>query len=442
MSQNNTISEPFTAFARPRDARKKRVVVIGSVVWFCLAAMHSALGQSYVLSDLGFPPSGGAGSASEAHGINGNGFVVGTWWPPGQRNQGNQYAFLYAGGTNKDLGTLKAGGYDYAIACGINNSNQVVGQGTTQGSFVYHAFLYTNGVMVDLDTTGRSWSSANAINQRGQIVGEMTASSGMIHAFLYTNGTMLDLGTLGGGYSSAKGINDSGVIVGESYGADGNTYAFVYSNNVMSSLGTLGGSYSSARAINNAGQIVGEANTASGETHAFLYSGGVMTDLGTFGGTNSTAFAINNAGQVAGYALTTNQDAHAFLFNRSTMIDLHKAFSPPPGWTNVFLTLAYGINDFGRVVGGVNYITNGVTNYDAFVLSPAVTLASPAALTNNQFKMTIQGAPGQRFAIQASTDFVNWTSLNTNTLVSDSTNWAEAGVPTNKFRFYRALTLP
>jgi probable HAF family extracellular repeat protein len=354
-----------------------------AAVFVICAQPQFVLAQNYTFTDLGYPGNL-ADSASEAHGVNSNSFVVGTWWK-GKSSQGSQYAFLYANGANTDLGTIKAGGYDYAIANAINNANQIVGQGTIAGSYNYHAFLYTNGVMVDLDNTGGSWSSANAINQRGQIAGEFTTitNASQIHAFIYTNGMMLDLGTLpGGSYSTALGINDSGVIVGQSDTTGGYLYAFVYSNGVMTSLGTLGGTSSIAYGINNAGVIVGQSSTTNGESHAFIFQNGIMSDLGTLGGTNSTANAINNGGDVVGYALTTNEDAHAFLFNGSAMLDLHTTFSHPPSWTNVFLTLAYAINDLGQVAGGINYVTNGITNYDAFLISPpGITLTCSTNIT-------------------------------------------------------------
>lgn len=354
----------------------------GATACFCLTYVAPAEGQNYGMTDLGLPASG---IWAEAHGINNRGEVVGTW-STGQPHY-SQYAFLYANGVITDLGTISSGkgnSYDYAIAYAINNTNQIVGQGTTNSYNDYHAFLDTNNVMVDLDDTGQAWSSANAINNKGEIVGEFTTSLGLIHGFVYTNGGFLDIGTLSGGaYSSAKGVNDSGVVVGESSDFSGNTYAFVYSNGVMASLGTLGGDYSCAMAINNSGVIVGESSVSNGEVHAFVYRNRLMSDLGTFGGTNSTAQAINSGGEITGYALTTNEDAHAFLFNGSTMRDLHSAFVAPAGWTNVFLTLAYGINDSGQIAGAVNYVTNnGTTNYDAFLLTPpGLSLACSSNIT-------------------------------------------------------------
>jgi probable HAF family extracellular repeat protein len=407
------------------------------LLWCGLAACQTGRAQIYVATDLGAPPSG---TDSEAHVINRSGNVAGIWWT--LASSGN--AFLCRNGTNTDLGNIGSG--KYSIAYAINSTNQIVGQSSTSGGIKapYHAFIFTNNNMGDLGALGDgSWSSANAINKSGLITGESITASGNIHAVLFQNGGISDLGTFSNGvYSTALGINDSGVVVGNaavtvSPGVT-NTYGFIYSNNVMSSVGTLGsGNYSTAAAINNSGQVVGESATASGDIHAYIFSGGTMTDLGTLGGTYSTATAINNSGQVTGYAYDAGGISHAFLYNETTMINLDSAVAPGSHFSN--LALGYGINDLGQIVGG-GFNTNG--HYVAFLLSPPVNVTTPITLTNNQFKMTIQGVPGQHFAIQASTNFFNWTSLNTNTLISTSTNWMDASVPTNKFRFYRALTLP
>jgi probable HAF family extracellular repeat protein len=70
--------------------------------------------------------------------------------------------------------------------------------------------------MVDLGTLGGSSSSANGINDLGQIVGESRTASGDIHAFLWENGAIHDLGILSVGFSLALGVNNDGEVAGVS----------------------------------------------------------------------------------------------------------------------------------------------------------------------------------------------------------------------------------
>jgi len=98
------------------------------------------------------------------------------------------HAFHWAVGVLTDARTLGQGHYSYGI--GINNSNVIVG-----GSFVdaadtvYHAFVWANGTMQDLntllDTSGTGWTltEARAINDAGQIIGLGTYGGGK-RAFL------------------------------------------------------------------------------------------------------------------------------------------------------------------------------------------------------------------------------------------------------------------
>jgi probable HAF family extracellular repeat protein len=121
--------------------------------------------------------------------------------------------------TLTDLGILGGDGSSFNFFGGINNRGQVVGQSATSGDVV-HAFLYSDGQMIDLGTLGGSESFASGINDRGQVVGSSSiAGDTATHAFLYSDGQMQDLNNLlapnsGWIVKEATGINDRGQIAG------------------------------------------------------------------------------------------------------------------------------------------------------------------------------------------------------------------------------------
>jgi hypothetical protein len=63
-----------------------------------------------------------------------------------------------------------------------------------------------------------------------------------------------------------------------------------------------------------------------------------------------------------------------------------------------------------------------------------------AAGLNGTFNFWLDGKTGQRYAIQSSSNLVNWQNLQTNTLASSSLNIVLSS--TNAAQFYRAQWLP
>jgi probable HAF family extracellular repeat protein len=169
-------------------------------------------GSSGSMADLGTL----GGDTSYARAINGFGQVVGEAYDA----SGNFFAFLYSNGTMQNLGTL---GGEWSQAYGINDAGQVVGQAYLPGDVGAHAFLWQNGIMTDLGALGGSYSTAIAISPNGQyIVGYANVLSGadiVYHAFIYTRGRMVDLNSLipansGWVLNQANSINNAGQIVG------------------------------------------------------------------------------------------------------------------------------------------------------------------------------------------------------------------------------------
>ena len=60
-------------------------------------------------------------------------------------------------------------------------------------------------IIVNLGNLGGEGTSALGLNDRGQVVGWSTTTTGQRHAFMYSDGSMTDLGTLVGGTHSEIG---------------------------------------------------------------------------------------------------------------------------------------------------------------------------------------------------------------------------------------------
>jgi len=156
-------------------------------------SIHPYLYSSGVMTDI-------LNATGFAYGINNTGQVVGS------------NRFLY------DNGNVTHPGGSSGNNMSINGAGQICGEfGTT----VLHAFIYSNGVTTDLGTLGLTRSDAVAINANGDAVGTaFTSSANDGVAFIYTQGVMHDLNymiTPGSGWNLfyAHDINDSGWIVGE-----------------------------------------------------------------------------------------------------------------------------------------------------------------------------------------------------------------------------------
>jgi len=120
-------------------------------------------------------------------------------------------------------------------------------------------------------------------------------------------------------YSRLQEAVASAFVVGSLLAATGACAKEVYK---VVNLGTLNFDSSFTEGINNRGQVVGYiASVTDGKLVArpFLWSrDGGMKDLGTFGGPVGVAFGVNDFGQVVGVSDTGSNDSHhAFLWVRA-----------------------------------------------------------------------------------------------------------------------------
>ena len=202
---------------------------------------------------------------SSAYGTTNTGLALGPVQP-----------FLYSNGNTNNVGSFAAGSVTYAL--GINDSGQVVGYTYQPGITGEQPFIVSGGTTQILGVSG----DFEMINAGGQAVGGRYFSDTLWHAQLYSNGILTDLGTLGGSNSWAYNINAAGAIVGEADTAGGAEHAFLYQNGTMTDLNSLinpnsGWTLETAFALNDSGQIVGVGINGNGQSDAFLLSPAVAT---------------------------------------------------------------------------------------------------------------------------------------------------------------------
>lgn len=297
-----------------------------------------------------------------------------------------------------DVGTL--GGLE-SYATGINNAGDVVG-GAKISSGLTRAFVRRNGVMTNLGTLGSlSYSSANDINEAGDVVGVAAAAANLwgstAQPFLVRAGSWTDLDPFNlGVYATATGINNSGLVIGTnsfagtgtldsflwssglpnaqarlpgdtcriSYGTGLNNYgeavgftaqpgacgsnsAVVYRAGGVFALPTLGGDNSNAEHITDGGTIVGTAELPTGQNRAVMWFNGQVTNLGTLGG-SSFALSASDDGIVVGYYIDNRSQQRAFVSMYGNMFDLNGLIPANTGWR---LLIATDVNERGQIVG-------------------------------------------------------------------------------------------
>ncbi|WP_442485613.1 hypothetical protein [Aeoliella sp. SH292] len=327
--------------------------------------------KQYRLIDLG--TLGGERDRSSATDINEAGTVVGYSETPNGRR-----AFVWTPTDGMQaLGGIE-GGYQFSVANAINDLGQIVGQVRSDGDYAY--LWNSPNDARDLGTLhpeGPGYGSkALDINNRGQVVGESAYSLGS-RAFIWSEATgMQSLGTLGpiNTDNQARGINELGHVVGFASTNFTNDHAFYWTPELgMQDIeadpsDTTRQSYASA--INDRDEVAGDR---LGQADAFYWtSAGGMEPIGDLPTANdlSLAFDINNHGHIVGRGQTNFGD-HAFIWSGAEgMMDLNDLLDESgEGWT---VEIAYGINDRGMIVayGSNNFGQFGRTLNRAVLLVP------------------------------------------------------------------------
>jgi probable HAF family extracellular repeat protein len=288
-----------------------------------------------------------------------------------------RHPYLYSGGTFTDLGTFGGGsGGGPNGVNGLNNLGQAAGYAEYAGAAGEpHAFLYTGGGLIDL-APNNTTSSANGINDSGQVVGEVLCSDNYTRGFVYSGGTLTVLGATDTTRSTqALGIDASGEIFGIANNRTGNSgsYGWFYSNGTFTNMfSPCVNNCSSVNAMNNLGQVVG--GLGFGSRYPFLYNGrtGVMTDLSqgsAFPDNGGTATAINDNGQAVGWVNgNVGVEEVGFVYSGGTITNL---YAWAPASNGDYRNEPDTINILGQV-GGRAIVGGSNDSFHAYVYSNGV----------------------------------------------------------------------
>jgi probable HAF family extracellular repeat protein len=228
--------------------------VVGETSFYGAASYtHGFLYQGGTYTDLGAL----SNAPSYASAINSSGQIVGSAYPNGYTGTGAEYvhAFLYQGGVMSDINPRSGEGFAAAI-----NSAGVIAGGVNVGG-EYRGFINDHGVVTEYSTLG----FLKDINDLGQTVGlGITADESAVVATIWNNGVATNIGTLGqDSLSMANAINNKGQVVGYSgYSGDVGQRAILYTDGLLFDLNNLlspnsGWVLNYATDINDRGQIIG-----------------------------------------------------------------------------------------------------------------------------------------------------------------------------------------
>jgi len=242
---------------------------------------------------------------SEARSSNQAGHVVGSVM---DKDDSSFQAFVYAAGKL----TLLPGRRGKALA--INDSGQIVGESTVKGKMAVTAVVWQKSSITDLG--GCCGGVARAINNHGQVVGDMYDQEGRYRAFLWERVHGLQHFGPPENYSTAIAINDAGHVLVQEMEKG----FFVYENkDKLTWLDIPKRELPQARAMNNADVVGGAFEPYADAYRAFIWDEkhgfhdlNELIPAGS-GWKLQDATWINNAEQIVGVGKHNGEDDVGFL---------------------------------------------------------------------------------------------------------------------------------
>jgi probable HAF family extracellular repeat protein len=241
-------------------------------------------------------------------------------------------------------------------AFGVNDHGDVVG--SSYGSNRARAFLYRDGVMIDVDAAFPGlYSSATGINNRGEVLGYFAPTNGgRLQFFIWSNGVVRVFQFIDGHeVDQIYALNDTGLMTGaawvngawEGFISDGNSFT------VIPRLQTLYATYCGD--INNSADAAGTGYIAN-FPHGVIYRDGTLIDLTVLANSGpSTAAAINDLGHIVGTmypaVIGPNDSQFAYIYHFSRYGSRTWTFDEIPPFAGGAALIPTAVNNSDAVVG-------------------------------------------------------------------------------------------
>ncbi len=249
-----------------------------------------------------------------------------------------------------DLGVYGGYGSYSSSANGINNRGQIVGSFWLPGYTAENAMLWQGSSVTNLSAVigSTSRSSANGINENGAIIGSFGTYAPSATLWRDGSATLLEQPPASRG-SGGIAINNAGVMVGRGV-TDYSERGMAWNGTALTIYPPVRGNISYLNAINNHNQIVGgSSNSDLGAVFATRWDGTTPVFLHS---AQSAGMGINDAGDVVGWAEVPGVvGQRATLWKESGAVDL--------GTLGGDQSTALAINANGQVVGYSNLSPHG-----------------------------------------------------------------------------------
>ena len=201
---------------------------------------------------------------------------------------------------------------------------------------------------VKIDVPGATFTIANGINARGDIVGPYRDADGIGHGYLLHKGAFTTIDFPGASFTGARAINARGDIVGRIQFADSIDHAYLLHDGRFSRIDFPGAFGTIPRGFNNAGDITGNFGSCANCESGFIFRDGVFHEVHIPGGFTSDVWMAQDNGRVmvGDAAMKPDNALHGFIRDKPghfQLIDFPGLAVPctSPRW----------INERGEIVG-------------------------------------------------------------------------------------------